>query len=34
MTRIHAICRWYLGNDVVIAVVAVLCIARVLTEVE
>jgi uncharacterized membrane protein len=34
VTRIHAICRWRVGNDVVIAVVAVVCIARVQTEVE
>jgi uncharacterized membrane protein len=32
--QIHAICQWCLGNDVMIAVVAVLCVARVLTEVE
>jgi uncharacterized membrane protein len=32
IARIHAICQWCLGNDVVIAVVAALCIARVLTE--
>jgi uncharacterized membrane protein len=32
LARIHAICQWCLGNDVVIAVVAVLCLARVLTE--
>lgn len=30
--RIHAICQWCVGNDVVIAVIAVLCVARVLTE--
>jgi uncharacterized membrane protein len=30
--RIHAICQWCIGNDVVIAVIAVLCVARVLTE--
>jgi uncharacterized membrane protein len=29
---IGAICQWCLGNDVVIAVVAVLCVARMLTE--
>ena len=34
LARIHAICQWCLGNDVVIAVVAVLCVARVLTEAE
>jgi uncharacterized membrane protein len=34
IVQIHAICRWCLGNDGMIAVVAVLCLARVLTEVE
>jgi uncharacterized membrane protein len=34
LARIHAICQWCIGNDVVIAVVAVLCVARVLTEPE
>jgi uncharacterized membrane protein len=29
---IGAICQWCLGNDVVISVVAVLCVARMLTE--
>ena len=32
LARIHAICQWCLGNDVIIAVVAVLCVARMLTE--
>jgi uncharacterized membrane protein len=32
LERIHAICQWCLGNDVVMAVLAVLCLARVLTE--
>ncbi|MCW2964363.1 MAG: vitamin epoxide reductase family protein [Actinomycetia bacterium] len=32
IARIHAICQWCVGNDVVIAVVAVLCVARALTE--
>jgi uncharacterized membrane protein len=32
LARIHAICQWCLGNDVVIAVIAVLCVARALTE--
>jgi len=32
LARIHAICQWCVGNDVVIAVVAVLCVVRVLTE--
>ncbi|MFL5964217.1 MAG: vitamin K epoxide reductase family protein [Gaiellaceae bacterium] len=34
LARIHAICQWCIGNDVVIAVIAVLCVARVLTESE
>lgn len=29
---IGALCQWCLGNDVVISVVAVLCVARMLTE--
>jgi uncharacterized membrane protein len=32
LARIHAICQWCIGNDLVIAVVAALCVARVLTE--
>jgi uncharacterized membrane protein len=32
LARIHAICQWCIGNDVVIAVVAALCVARVVTE--
>jgi uncharacterized membrane protein len=32
IARIHAICQWCVGNDVAIAVVAVLCVARLLTE--
>jgi uncharacterized membrane protein len=32
LARIHAICQWCLGNDIVIGVVAVLCVARLLTE--
>ncbi|HEX4678654.1 MAG TPA: vitamin K epoxide reductase family protein [Gaiellaceae bacterium] len=32
LARIHAICQWCIGNDVVIALVAVLCVARALTE--
>lgn len=32
IARIHAICQWCIGNDVVIVVVAVLCLARVLIE--
>jgi uncharacterized membrane protein len=34
IARIHAICQWCIGNDVVIAVVAALCVVRVLTEPE
>jgi uncharacterized membrane protein len=34
LARIHAICQWCVGNDIVIAVVAVLCVARVLTETD
>ena len=29
---IGAICQWCLGNDIVISVVAVLCVVRMLTE--
>jgi len=29
---IGAICQWCLGNDVVIAIVAILCVVRMLTE--
>jgi uncharacterized membrane protein len=32
LARIHAICQWCIGNDVIIAVVAVLCVTRMLTE--
>ena len=32
IARIHAICQWCIGNDIVIAVVAALCVARVLRE--
>ena len=32
LARIHAICQWCVGNDMVITVLAVLCVARVLTE--
>jgi uncharacterized membrane protein len=32
LARIHAICQWCVGNDIVIALVAALCVARVLTE--
>lgn len=32
IARIHAICQWCVANDVVIAAVAALCVARLLTE--
>lgn len=32
LARIHAICQWCVGNDVVIAVLALLCVARLLRE--
>jgi uncharacterized membrane protein len=32
LARIHAICQWCVGNDVVMALVAGLCVARLLTE--
>jgi uncharacterized membrane protein len=32
LARIHAICQWCVGNDIVIAVVAVLGVARLVTE--
>jgi Predicted membrane protein len=32
IARIHAICQWCVGNDVIAAVVALLCVARLLTE--
>ena len=32
LARIHAICQWCVGNDAIVAVVAVLCVARLLTE--
>lgn len=32
IARVHAICQWCVANDIVIAVVAVLCAVRVLTE--
>jgi len=34
LARIHAICQWCVGNDVIVAVVAVLCVTRMLTEPE
>jgi uncharacterized membrane protein len=32
LARIHAICQWCVGNDVIAAVAAGLCVARLLTE--
>jgi uncharacterized membrane protein len=32
VARIHAICQWCVANDAIVAVVAVLCIARLLRE--
>ena len=32
LARIHAICQWCVGNDGIAVVLAVLCLARVLTE--
>jgi uncharacterized membrane protein len=32
LARIHAICVWCVGNDAVIGLVALLCVARLLTE--
>jgi uncharacterized membrane protein len=32
LARIHALCQWCVGNDVVAAVVALLCVTRLLTE--
>lgn len=32
IARIHAICQWCVLNDVIAAVVAVLCVVRLLTE--
>ena len=32
LARIHAICQWCVGNDAIIAAVAVLCVARLLLE--
>jgi len=32
LARIHALCQWCVGNDVIAAVVALLCVARLLTE--
>jgi uncharacterized membrane protein len=30
--RIHAICQWCVGNDAIVAVLALLCVARLLAE--
>ena len=32
LARIHAICQWCVANDIVVGVIAVLCVARLLTE--
>jgi uncharacterized membrane protein len=32
LARIHAICQWCVGSDLVMAVVAGLCVARLLSE--
>jgi uncharacterized membrane protein len=32
LARIHAICQWCVANDAVVAVLAVLCVARLLAE--
>jgi uncharacterized membrane protein len=32
LARIHAICQWCVGNDVVAALLAVACVARLATE--
>ena len=32
LARIHAICQWCLANDAIVALVAVLCVARLLRE--
>jgi uncharacterized membrane protein len=32
IARIHAICQWCVGNDVVVGIVACLCVWRLLTE--
>jgi uncharacterized membrane protein len=34
IARIHAICQWCVGNDVVAGIVACLCVWRLLTEPE
>ena len=32
LARIHALCQWCVGNDVIVAVAALLCVARLLSE--
>jgi uncharacterized membrane protein len=32
LARIHAICQWCVGNDAIVAVLALLCLARLLAE--
>jgi uncharacterized membrane protein len=32
LSRIHALCQWCVGNDVIVAVAALLCVTRLLTE--
>lgn len=32
IARIHAICQWCVANDVIAAIVALLCVVRLLTE--
>jgi uncharacterized membrane protein len=32
LARIHALCQWCVGNDVIVAVAALLCVTRLLTE--
>jgi uncharacterized membrane protein len=32
LARIHAICQWCVANDAIVAVLAVLCVARLLAE--
>jgi uncharacterized membrane protein len=34
IARIHAICQWCLGNDVMVGILACLCVWRLLTEPE
>jgi uncharacterized membrane protein len=34
IARIHAICQWCLGNDVLVGIAACLCVWRLLTEPE